>query len=404
MKKLIQTLILLSFLPGAAIGQNIFLSGTVMQNDEPVANTNVYAVVTPAPSVNDTVGIAVTNSAGLYEMNLPADENDSLLVWLSTDACPDTANVFDLAGPQTMINLSCGGENMSEQVLIGASPISDDQLTWYFMTNATSNVDHYEWYVGGTAYDTPDVTHTFSEPGTSVVTLAVYRLDGYVDSAGVYLNVGTTVTGGSGNCQSLFFPLPDSSADGSVYFVNSSLGNNLTYLWDFGDGSTSTEAYPTHTFADDEATYTVCLTIISGNICEQEYCVEVSGGLDGSGLIVNGIKPVDNLEKSGSFDFVVIPVYSGLTGVNEANAPIDMTLYPNPSTGIVTVQLDLPASEKGVLNITDITGKIVAQKPVSGTGSLNTITVNMDKLADGAYLLQYNGNSISKVQKVILQR
>jgi len=45
----------------------------------------------------------------------------------------------------------------------------------------------------------------------------------------------------------------------TVQFNNTSSGDNLTYLWDFGDGSTSTEAEPRHTF--DDGVFTITLTI-----------------------------------------------------------------------------------------------------------------------------------------------
>lgn len=402
MKKLIQTLILLSFLPIAAIGQTIHITGTVTQDNVPAVNAYVYAVIY-SQALPDTVGTAVTNIDGLYGMDLVADENDSL-VYVFTDACPGVEESYFLADPENIVNLSCGEAGSDgQQLFIGATPISEDQLTWYFMNNFNTGVESYNWNIGGETYNTADVTHTFSESGSYLVVLIVHSLDGSIDSTGFYFSAGNPSTGGSGNCQALFFPVTDSIGDGSIYFVNSSLGSNLTYLWSFGDGTSSNEAYPSHTFSNDEVTYIVCLTIWSDN-CEQQYCTGVSGGLDGSGLIVNGDKPEHDLAKSGSFDFIVIPAYSGPTGVSEALAPLDFRLYPNPSTGNVNVQLDIPASEKGVINITDLTGKIVAQKPVSGTGSLNTITLNMDKLADGTYLLQYKGTSISEVQKVILQR
>ena len=45
----------------------------------------------------------------------------------------------------------------------------------------------------------------------------------------------------------------------TVQFNNTSSGDNLTYLWDFGDGTTSTEAEPRHTF--DDGVFTITLTI-----------------------------------------------------------------------------------------------------------------------------------------------
>lgn len=50
----------------------------------------------------------------------------------------------------------------------------------------------------------------------------------------------------------------------TVAFTNSSTsGAGATYLWDFGDGNTSTQTDPTHVYAID-GTYTVCLTVTDG--------------------------------------------------------------------------------------------------------------------------------------------
>ncbi len=50
---------------------------------------------------------------------------------------------------------------------------------------------------------------------------------------------------------------------GEAVFVNTSINTVDTYLWDFGDGATSTEQSPTHNYAAD-GTYTVSLTTTNG--------------------------------------------------------------------------------------------------------------------------------------------
>lgn len=64
-------------------------------------------------------------------------------------------------------------------------------------------------------------------------------------------------------------------------FTNTSTNSN-SYLWDFGDGNTSTETHPTHIF-EEEGSYTVCLTAfgICDTItnCNTIIVVENSSGL-----------------------------------------------------------------------------------------------------------------------------
>ncbi len=65
-----------------------------------------------------------------------------------------------------------------------------------------------------------------------------------------------------------------------------------TYLWDFGDGSTSTDLNPTHTYTD-MGVYTVTLVINSGppNYCEDVYQIQVTAIQPSSMIIPNVFTP-----------------------------------------------------------------------------------------------------------------
>ena len=54
-------------------------------------------------------------------------------------------------------------------------------------------------------------------------------------------------------------------------FINKSQGSNLKYGWDFGDGTTSTEANPMHIYSDT-GIYLVCLKIFNETGCEDQVC------------------------------------------------------------------------------------------------------------------------------------
>ena len=51
-------------------------------------------------------------------------------------------------------------------------------------------------------------------------------------------------------------------------------GSIMNYLWDFGDGETSTEQNPQHTYADS-GTYYVCLTA-KDNCTENVFCDSIT--------------------------------------------------------------------------------------------------------------------------------
>jgi len=89
-------------------------------------------------------------------------------------------------------------------------------------------------------------------------------------------------------CQSLFIAHPDSSNPNGVWFYDFStpMGTINSWLWDFGDNSTSTLQNPQHTY-NGTGTYYVCLTITSqaspnGVVCTSTFCDSV--WLGGAGM------------------------------------------------------------------------------------------------------------------------
>lgn len=66
------------------------------------------------------------------------------------------------------------------------------------------------------------------------------------------------------------------AAGGTVDFTNLSGGYNLSYVWDFGNGTTSTSASPTATYAA-AGTYTVRLTAYQSNLASRSSIEEKAG-------------------------------------------------------------------------------------------------------------------------------
>lgn len=93
-------------------------------------------------------------------------------------------------------------------------------------------------------------------------------------------------------------------------------GGNLTYHWDFGDGTTSEERYVSHTYTDS-GPYELCLTLDDGKGCTSRKCGTVSVDNDG---IFNGLVAV--MDHAIGFtvtvpclkgqDLVKLPVCDGL--------------------------------------------------------------------------------------------
>lgn len=77
---------------------------------------------------------------------------------------------------------------------------------------------------------------------------------------------------GRSQCQADF---TSSIANGTVDFTSTSTGSSLTYLWNFGDGFSSTAQNPSHTYTS-VGSYAVCLAIYSnGGLCQDAFCDSV---------------------------------------------------------------------------------------------------------------------------------
>ena len=78
------------------------------------------------------------------------------------------------------------------------------------------------------------------------------------------------------NCMAIYkyYEMSRDSAAGKVtfHFDNRSEGKDLTYLWEFGEGSTSTEKDPVFTLNMDQPEHKICLTVTGADSCTSTFC------------------------------------------------------------------------------------------------------------------------------------
>jgi PKD repeat protein len=164
-----------------------------------------------------------------------------------------------------------------------------------------------------------------------------------------------------------------------ITVINSSTGTNLTYLWDFGDGNTSTLQNPSYTYST-AGPFHLCLTVNDGAGCVDMYCDSIGE---------NGV-----VFKTSGFTINVIgtPIITGLDNHSELNSGINV--YPNPTSNQLTVDTELKLSK---ITIIDITGKMIM------TTKGNTNTINVADLSDGIYFIQLITEEITITKKFVKQ-
>jgi PKD repeat protein len=137
-----------------------------------------------------------------------------------------------------------------------------------------------------------------------------------------------------------------------VTFTDLSYFEPATWLWDFGDGTTSQDTNPVHLFPYPD-TFQVCLTVSNSN-SSSTFCRDVVAGQVSS----------------------VVDIAGG------ANRGI-LSLQPNPASTQVQVNLTLPDGFEGQLQVMDVLGRTYTTQSVQAQQQVAISTANWQR---GVYI------------------
>ncbi len=104
------------------------------------------------------------------------------------------------------------------------------------------------------------------------------------------------------------------------------------------------------------------------------------------------------VDKDGLFS------YSKTIKIFYNRGKLNATLYPNPVSDKLTVQLnDLAAKDEYVFSITDVVGRRVHQQATQVNAGTNYVKIDLEKLPAGLYMLKIinSKNEIMNIDKFI---
>ena len=331
---------------------------------------------------------------------------------------------------------------------IGVAPL-DVQFTDLSIPGANP-ITSWIWDFGdGNSSSEQNPMHTYASPGDYTVILVVS--DGTLSDTEIkpaYISVSP-----------VGYPMAEFSADPrygsvplSVQFTDESIQGTypiVNWDWDFGDGNSSSEQNPMHTYASP-GNYTVMLTVSDGALEDTETKIGyisvysplvVDAGADqsipagssttldgsftgGSGNVQILWSPESLIMQQGILDPQTLAItesttfYLTVTDLLTAESMIDsmrvevfvgkeeisqkegVSLYPNPFTDQITLSFDLPLKEQTVIEIFDISGRMVLRQEILTGERLIHIT-GLKNYPGGLYLLSIKNSTLNKQKKLI---
>ena len=185
----------------------------------------------------------------------------------------------------------CAGANTDELVPcfeylaciadFSSHPTSNDGLSIQFQDASfffSAPVESWSWDFGdGNTSTEQNPLHVYEALGDYTVTLTITGPE-CTDTITRTITLAENDYDFSNNCQAFFFfeqPDPDNLL--LFQFINFSFGSFDEISWDFGDGNTSTEFNPLHTYAE-EGTYTVTLSGTGPDGCTSTVAIPVVAG------------------------------------------------------------------------------------------------------------------------------
>jgi PKD repeat protein len=265
----------------------------------------------------------------------------------------------------------CGSTTTTHTVeIMGAPPIASFSannttgclpFTVNFTDQSAGNPTIWQWsFEGGfpTTSGLQNPTVTYNTPGTYSVTLMVFNAYGNNTATSThYITVQAPPTAGFNSSSNL----------GTVTFTNQSQNAN-SYVWTFGDGNTSMDPNPVHTYTAS-GTYTVELTALNNcgaTTIQQTVTVNVVGTSEPSWL--NSLK-----------------------------------LYPNPNYGVFTVEMAGEPNETVNFQLFNDIGQLIRVDKVDfGTGNLHHV-FNYGNLPGAVYTLRIQSGEKTAYVKVVIQ-
>lgn len=230
-------------------------AGFVLAQDTQCFHNNLFVLTDTSKASSGTIqyhwdmGNGITFSTPNVSYAYPAAGTYNIVLATATPGgCADTARIAVTVNPSAKASFTV---NTATQCFNG------NQFVFTNASTISSGTAQYEWDLGdGTTFTTKDVSYAYTNAGTYSVKLVARAPGGCNDSSNIAVTIYPTPTASFEMAKVICTDLP-------VKILNNSVNNTtstIKYLWDFGNGITSTDQTPVFSYAT-AGTYTVTLSV-----------------------------------------------------------------------------------------------------------------------------------------------
>lgn len=257
---------------------------------------------------------------------------------------------------------NCGNNQICKEVTVDCAlptasfEIDETNLTVILTDLSMNNPMAWSWTFGdGNTSAIQNPTHNYAEAGEYTICLEV-----------------TNNCGSAMDCQTVdltcLAPQSLFSVDGTgttLIFNDQSTNDPTSWLWDFGDGTTSTLQDPEHTYAE-ATSYDVCLTVT--NDCgEDTNCLNIL-----------------------------------VTSTNEISIVESIKLMPNPAQYNVSLVFNSQINTNMTIAVTAVNGQQILSQPYLVQQGENTINWDVSTWSPGVYWVRLSHEESTTVRPLIV--
>ncbi|MBV6655643.1 MAG: PKD domain-containing protein, partial [Mameliella sp.] len=257
----------------------------------------------------------------------------------------------------------------------------EELLSFYFEDlSMGEDVDSWFWSFGdGNSSTEQNPEYTYAAPGLYFVTLTI--TSGTCTSSMSMIILTDFDILYDEDCLALFVPLKTDSL--TYAFLNLSSNFEADFAWDFGDGNTSNEPMPVHTYAAP-GNYEVVLTLTTPDGCSSSFTATINP-------VING--------------FTGQPSFLMSTNTNDIyEQPLgQIKAYPNPATSRTTLDLDLQEGGAYQLRLLNLNGQEIWNQAYDWNAGRQQIDLDLSTVPAGMLMLQVQGKQGIETLRLIKQ-